>query len=151
MHGHAFRPFGGGISTTEVDDPHYDEGSCFDDEVVVDFPSVAPALERIRHSFLAEERAAAFDAAIRLSAQDAVNGVTVPLSVRIRRTCLDCGGRGGSWVESCGRCEGSGSELVPHQLQVTVPAGVVNGTSVHFIVTPPHHQPTRIQLHIGVD
>ena len=135
MNGHTFRPSDDGTLTAS-DDPQQDESRCFDDEVIVDFPSVAPAVDRIRQAFL--------------SSRDALEGVTVPLSVRVRRTCGESGGRGGNWVDACGRCEGSGHELVPHQLQVTVPAGVVDGTRVHFTVTPPHHQPTRIQLHIGV-
>lgn len=148
MSGHTFRPSGGML--TALDDPQQDESRCFDDEVIVDFPSVAPALDRIRQAFLADERMLQVQAAIQLSSRDALDGVTVPLSVRVPRTCADCGGRGGNWVDSCGRCEGSGNELVPHQLQVTVPAGVVDGTRVQFTVTPPHHQPTRVQLHIGV-
>ena len=149
MNGHTFRPSDDGTLTAS-DDPQQDESRCFDDEVIVDFPSVAPAVDRIRQAFLAEERARPLEAQIQLSSRDALEGVTVPLSVRVRRTCGECGGRGGNWVDACGRCEGSGHELVLHQLQVTVPAGVVDGTRVHFTVTPPHHQPTRIQLHIGV-
>lgn len=146
--GHTFRPSGGGILPAL--DAQHDESRCFDDEVIVDFPSVAPAVDRIRQAFLADERARPLEAAIQLSSRDALDGVTVPLSVPVRRTCAECGGRGGNWVDSCRRCEGSGNELVPHKLQVTVPAGVVDGTRVHFTVTPPHHHPTRIQLNIGV-
>ena len=146
--GHTFRPSGGGMLTAL--DVQQDESRCFDDEVIVDFPSVAPALDRIRQAFLADEHIRQVQAAIQLSSRDALDGVTVPLSVGVQQTCAECGGRGGNWVESCRRCDGSGNELVPHQLQVTVPAGVVDGTRVHFTVKPPHHQPTRIQLHIGV-
>jgi hypothetical protein len=150
MNGHTFRPSGDG-TLAAIDAAQQDESRCFDDDVIVDFPSVAPAVDRIRNAFLADERAMPLDAVIQLSSRDALEGVTVPLSVRVWRTCAECGGRGGNWVEACGRCQGIGSALVPHQLQVTVPAGVVDGTCVLFTVTPPHHQPTRIQLHIGVD
>ncbi len=149
MHGHMFRSFGG-MLTAAPDDARQDEDSCFDDEVIVDFPSVAPALDRMRQAFLAEEQAVPVRTAIQLTTRDALEGVTVPLSVRVRRTCDACGGRGESWTSACGRCDGSGSELVPHQLTVTVPAGVVNGTSVYFTVSPPHNPPTRIELRIAV-
>jgi len=43
MHGHTFRPFNGGMLTAAPDDARQDDGSCFADEVIVDFPSVAPA------------------------------------------------------------------------------------------------------------
>jgi hypothetical protein len=149
MHGHAFRPFGG-MLTTAPDDARQDETNCFADEVVIDFPSVAPALDRIRRAFLADEQAVSVHAAIQLSSRDAIEGVIVPLSVGVRRTCHECGGRGESWLAACRRCDGSGHEIVPHQLQVTVPAGVVDGTNVYFTVSPPHHPPTRIELRIAV-
>jgi hypothetical protein len=149
MHGHTFRPFGG-MLTAAPDDAQRNDANCFADEVIVDFPSVAPALDRIRRSFLAEEQALPFRTAIQLSSRDASEGVTIPLSVRVRRTCHECGGRGGNWSSACERCEGSGHELVPHHLQVTVPAGVVDGTSVHFTLEPPHNPPTRIELRIAV-
>jgi hypothetical protein len=138
------------MPTAAPDDAPPDEGKCFADEVVVDFPSVAPAVARIRRSFLAEEQGLPFRTAIQLSSRDAIEGVTVPLSVRVRRTCHQCGGRGGNWSSACGLCGGSGLELVPHHLQVTVPAGVVDGTSVYFTVEPPHNPPTRIELRIAV-
>jgi hypothetical protein len=149
MHGHMFRPLGGMLTTTP-DVARQDEDSCFADEVIVDFPSVAPALDRIRQSFLADEQAIPVQTAIQLSSRDALEGVKVPLSVRVRRTCDACGGRGESWTSACHRCDGSGSELVPHHLTVTVPAGVVDGTSVYFTVAPPHNPPTRIELRIAV-
>lgn len=136
--------------TTATDETRPDEARCFADEVIVDFPSVAPALNRMRQAFLADERARPAQAAIQLSSRDAFEGVTVPLSVSVRYTCLACGGRGESWTESCLRCKGSGHELVPHQLQVTVPAGVIDGTNVRFTVMTPHDQPTPVELRIAV-
>jgi hypothetical protein len=137
--------------TATIDERPGNEGRVFEDEVIVDFPSVATAVDRIRHAFLAEERASAsLQAAIELTCHDASAGVTVPLSVAVRRTCGACGGRGGSWCDACLRCAGTGAELVPHQLQVTVPAGVSDGTKIHFTVTPPDHHATRVQLRISV-
>ena len=67
MRGNTFRPFGHGhAGVIAAEDPRL-EVSCFADDVVIDFPSVAPAVDRIRRAFLAEDRPATFSAAIRLS------------------------------------------------------------------------------------
>ena len=131
------------------DEPR-DEASCLADEVVVDFPSVARAVDRIRSAFLAEERPAPLRAALHLTHRDARDGVTVPLDVPVRCTCRGCGGRGETWTEACPLCSGSGTELFRHQLQVTVPAGVSDGVRFHFQVSRRHHPPTRIELQIRV-
>ena len=123
---------------------------CFADEVVIDFPSVAPAVDRMRSAFVADERATALSAAIQLSRREARHGAVLPLQVPVRCTCHDCGGRGETWAEPCVRCEGSGSELKHHQLQVAVPAGVLDGTCFHFSVTPRYNPPTRVELRVLV-
>ena len=122
----------------------------FADEVVVDFPSVVPALDRIRRAFLADERPRPLSAALELTTRDALEGTTVPLSVPVRRTCRTCGGRGESWTECCVPCTGTGVEFIRQSLQVTVPAGVADGTTVHFTVMVPQQPPTRIELRIAV-
>ncbi len=151
MRGHTFRPFGGdSIAVMTGEDSRHD-GSCFADEVVVDFPSVAHAVDRMRTAFLADERPSAFSAAIRLTSREARDGVTMPVDVPVRCTCRGCGGRGETWTEQCQRCGGSGAEFFRHQLQVTVPAGVPDGARFHFAVTARHNPPTRIELRIHVD
>jgi len=151
MGGNTFRPFGGPqVAAIGNEDSHH-EVNCFADEVVIDFPSMAPAVDRIRSAFLAGERAAALDAAITLSPREAAAGAIVPLEVPVRCTCHYCGGRGESWAEPCPCCRGNGSELLHHQLRVSVPAGVIDGTRFRFTVTPRHHPPTRIELHIHVE
>lgn len=127
------------------------EADCFSDEVVIDFPSVAPAVDRIRRSFLAEERtAAALSATIQLSPREAKQGATVPLVVPVPCTCHACGGRGESWTEPCSRCQGSGAELRRHQLRVAVPAGVLDGARFKFTLAPRHDPPTRVELRVLV-
>jgi hypothetical protein len=104
----------------------------------------------MRSAFLADDREAPFSAAIRLTPRDAVDGVTLPLCVPVRRTCFGCGGRGESWTESCPRCEGSGAELFDCELHVKVPAGVTDGSRVQFTLVPPQSLPTRVELSIAV-
>jgi hypothetical protein len=148
MRGNTFRPFGHGhAGVIAAEDPRHDV-SCFADDVVIDFPSVAPAVDRIRRSFLAEDRPATFSAAIQLSRREAIAGATVPLEVPVRCVCSRCGGRGESWAESCARCRGQGMELLRHLLHVTVPAGVADGACFTFTVTPRNSPTTRIDLSV---
>jgi DnaJ-class molecular chaperone len=149
MGGNGFRPFGSGAVAVAGGDVRQD-ASCFADEVGIDFPSVSQAVDRMRRAFLADERGAALSAAIRLSVREACEGATVPLEVSLRCTCDRCGGRGETWAEPCRRCAGSGSEILRHQLQVSVPAGVIDGARFNFTVTPRHHPPTRIELRVLV-
>jgi hypothetical protein len=150
MRGNTFRPFGHGhAGVIAAEDPRLDV-SCFADDVVIDFPSVAPAVDRIRRAFLAEERPATFSAAIQLSRRDAVAGTTVPLEVPVRCMCSRCGGRGESWAEACVRCHGQGIELLRHLLQVTVPAGVSDGACFSFTITPRHSPSTRIEVFVAL-
>ena len=150
MGGNTFRPFGGGSVANCGGVDSRPDAVCFADEVVIDFPSVAPAVDRMRSAFLADERAAALSAAIRLSRREARDGAMVPLEVPVRCTCHECGGRGETWTEPCVRCQGSGTELRRHQLQVAVPAGVLDGTCFNFTVTPRHNPPTRVELRVLV-
>jgi hypothetical protein len=150
MGGRTFRPIGRGSSALFDGVDARPDAACFADEVVIDFPSVAPAVDRMRNAFLETERASALSAAIRLSALEARNGAMVPLEVPVRCTCHDCGGRGETWTEPCRRCQGSGTELRPHQLKVSLPAGVLDGTCFNFTVTPRHSPPTRVELRVLV-
>ena len=150
MGGNTFRPFGSGSVAIVGGTDSRSETSCFADEVVVDFPSVAPAVDRMRNAFLVDEQTAALSAAVRLSQREARDGTMVPLEVSVRCTCHDCGGRGETWTEPCVRCQGSGIEFRRHRLQVAVPAGVLDGTCFNFTVTPRHNPPTRVELRVLV-
>ena len=151
MRGNTFRPFGGNRLAVMTGDESRHGANCFADEVIVDFPSVAPAVDRVRSAFLSDERAEAHQATIELSAREAADGATRPLDVPVRCICAACGGRGESWTECCSRCAGSGIELLRHQLQVTLPPGVGDGARFHFTVTPRHNPSTRIELHVLVN
>ena len=150
MVGRIFRPFSEGSVTVGVGTDAGLEARCFADEVVVDFPSVAPAVDRMRSAFLVDERGRALRTAIRLTRREAHDGAMVPLKVSVRCTCPACGGRGEAWSERCGRCRGSGLEFRPQQLQVAVPAGVLDGACFNFTVTPRHNPPTCVELRVLV-
>jgi hypothetical protein len=126
------------------------EASPLYDEVAVDFPSMAPALDRIRRSFLADEHPTAIDTVLHVSRRAARQGATVPLDVAVWHTCARCGGRGESWTDRCPRCDGTGAELVKRPVRVTIPPGVADGARLHLTVTPRHSLPTRIDLRVRV-
>ena len=123
---------------------------CFADEVVIDFPSVALAVDRIRRGFLVDEPPPRWQTTVVVSASEARRGVTTPLEVPVRLTCYQCGGRGESWTERCPRCHGTGALLLHHVVQVTIPSGVIDGDRFYFSVVPRHHTPTRIELQVRV-
>ena len=149
MTGDAFRPLGGEpVALVATDDSRVDV-SCFADEVVIDFPSVALAVDRIRRGFLVDEPPR-WQATVFVSASEARRGVTTPIEVPVRLTCHQCGGRGESWTERCARCEGTGMLLLHHVVQVTIPAAVLDGDRFHFTVVPRHHASTRIELQVRI-
>lgn len=148
MSGHTSRPYGRAGFVLSDATEYRVEARCFSDEVIVDFPSVAPAVERMRRAFVADERAVSLRATIRLTAREARHGALVPLDVPVPCTCRQCGGRGETWTELCECCSGTGAELRRHQLRVTVPAGVSDGARFNFVLTPRHNPPTRVELRI---
>jgi hypothetical protein len=150
MRGRAFKRFDGEPVAMMAREELRQDANCFADEVTIDFPSVAPAIERMRRSFLSADLPQAVRATIELTDREARAGVTLPLDVPVHCTCTRCGGRGESWTERCAQCGGCGSELLRHAVQVTVPAGVRDGSRFCFSVTPRHNRSTRIELYVAV-
>jgi len=152
MSGDSFRlPGGDAIAVLGIEDAaRTTHADCFADEVVIDFPSVAPAVEKMRNAFVEGDQGATLGARVGLSAEQAACGVVIPLDVPLRTTCRTCGGRGETWTESCGTCSGTGTEVLRHQVNVSVPAGVTDGARFRFSVATRHDPPTRIELHIAI-
>jgi hypothetical protein len=151
MKGDTFRPRGGdAIAVLAADEAGRAHCDCFADEVVIDFPSVAPAVEKMRHAFVEGAQGTSLCARIDLSAKEAADGATRPLDVPVRTTCRTCGGRGETWSEPCTRCDASGIELLAHQVHVSIPAGVADGARFRFSVATRHDPPTHVELHVIV-
>jgi hypothetical protein len=140
---------GDAVVVRAADDPRYDS-RWFGDEVAIDFPSMAPAIDRIRSAFVAGEKSTPLMASLHVSRYEARRGATLPLDIPVCCVCRECGGRGESWTEPCVRCGGSGTETIRHQVHVSVPAGVPDGALFRFTVTPRHHPATRIELQVKV-
>jgi hypothetical protein len=149
MQGHTSRFDGDPVAVMTREDLRQD-ANWFADEVSIDFPSIAPVVERIRRSFLGDERPQALSVDVELTDREAASGVMLPISVPVHCTCTGCGGRGETWAERCPRCRGCGSELLRHPVHVTVPAGVRHGARFRFTVTPRHNRSTRIELRVVI-
>ena len=124
----------------------------FDDEVAIDFPSLHAAVERMRASFVAAssdgDGRRRLCAELILSPREAFDGVIVPLDVPIRRICLACGGRGETWPDPCGSCEGSGESLGRHPVRLVVPPRVQDGDRFALWVSAPYATPTRVEVRV---
>jgi hypothetical protein len=146
---HTFRARHGSSVAVHTGDEDRAAAGCFADEVVIDFPSPARAIDRMRHAFVGEDRAQ-LTADLRLSTREAGDGAVVPLHVPVPCTCRACGGRGEAWPDRCAHCAGSGVEVVHHEVDVSVPAGTREGDRFHFVVSARHDVSTRIELHVRI-
>ena len=120
------------------------------DEGAIDFPSIAPAIERIRASMVGEDHEWPLRAEISLSRREAFDGATVPMDVPLRRACPLCGGRGETWMEACRACAGTGESLFHHRVRLSVPPRVAHGARFRFRVSSPLAVPTRVEVHVAV-
>jgi hypothetical protein len=127
---------------------------CFADEIAIDFPSVEPAVERMRDAFLGERTGDGIDDVVRrdvqLSRREAWDGLVVPVDVPIRTLCRHCGGRGEIWTEPCHACLGAGATISRHLVRVTVPRGVSDGARFRFRVSSPGVDSVRVELRIAI-
>ncbi len=122
----------------------------FADEVAIDFPSARAALECLCRDGVDEDALPTVSAEIVLDRATAATGALVPLSLDVRHTCGDCGGRGEVWGERCATCQGSGHALSPLSIDVRVPRGAADGDAVRLVVTPRHGPPTRVDVRLAV-
>ena len=121
------------------------------DEIAIDFPSLDSVLERMRAAFFGGEgRPHPLSAELFLSLAEASRGVDVPLAVPVRSACPSCGGRGEIWMEPCVPCAGTGAAVLAHQVQITLPPGVRDGSRFRFSVTSPHLTPTIVEILVRV-
>ena len=127
---------------------------CFADEIAIDFPSVEPAVERMRDAFLGARPGRDEDDVLRrevvVTRREAWEGVVVPVEVPIAALCAECGGRGEVWTEPCGACQGAGASLQHHAVPVSVPPRVVDGARLRFRVTAPGATSVRVEVRVAV-
>ena len=128
--------------------------NCFADEIAIDFPSVEPAVERMRDAFLGERPAVGTDLVLRrevtMSRREAWDGLVVPIDVPIDALCRHCGGRGEVWTEPCAGCHGTGATLFHHAVRLAVPPGIADGACIRFRVSYPGAEPVRVEVRIAI-
>jgi hypothetical protein len=123
---------------------------CFADETAIDFPSVRPAVERMRDAFLGHREGDCLRAELSLSPREAMDGGLVPLQLPVRVTCPHCGGRGETWTEACSLCRGTGDSVFTQHVRVAIPPGVADGACVRFRVTSPDRSSVRVEVRIAI-
>ncbi len=125
--------------------------SCFADEIAIDFPSIGPAVDRVRETFVApDDHAAALATQVALTWRQASLGAIVPIELGLRGLCAGCGGRGESWAEPCSRCAGTGECAHTHHFRLALPPGVADGARYRFVVAPPAARMTRVEVTVSV-
>jgi molecular chaperone DnaJ len=130
--------------------PRVSRANCFADEVAIDFPSVSDLLDSMRHAFFGADALEELSAEVILTPLEAFQGTTVPMGIPVRQTCLQCGGRGETWQESCELCGGCGDLRTLHDVELRVPAGVRGGERFRFSVMPAGAPLTRVDIVISV-
>ena len=124
---------------------------CFADEIAIDFPSVGNVVDRMRTAFLGElAETGVLREEVWLSHREALAGHTVSLSVPVRITCPNCGGRGETWTESCALCRGTGESQFQQALRVSVPPRVADGACVRFRMKSPDAASIRVELRVAI-
>ena len=127
---------------------------CFADEIAIDFPSLEPAVERMRESFLGERTGAEIDDVVRLEVQvtrrDVRERTAVALEVPIRSVCRRCGGRGEVWTEPCDACGGAGVTVDQRIVRVPLPRGLADGGRFRVRVSSPGGDSVRLEIRIAI-
>ena len=146
-----FHPSSSEVTLVEVGSRAYASSvGCFTDEVAIDFPSVATAVERMQSAFVEEMLGPVFQVLVCLSPRQALDGAVVPIDIPISLTCRNCGGRGEIWAEPCPSCLSTGTEVRQHSVRVSIHAGVCDGEQFRFVVAMRHAPPTHVELHVTI-
>jgi hypothetical protein len=126
---------------------------CFADEIAIDFPSVEPAVERMRDAFGEHSPDPQDDVhrtELRVTPREASGGLVVPIEVPVQGLCRDCGGRGEVWAEACAACAGTGAWRANRSVRVSLPPGVRSGDRIRFRVLSPGGPAVRVEVRVAV-
>ena len=122
----------------------------FADEIAIDFPSVTPAVERMRDAFLGARRDDVLRADLSVTRREATGGLVIPIELPIPGTCEPCGGRGETWTERCDECHGTGASLFRHSVRLALPRGVADGARLRFRVSRPGAASVRVEVRVAI-
>jgi len=121
------------------------------DEIAIDFPSVAPLVDRMRDAFFSGDHIAQWSAYIELTRGEAIAGARVPIDVPHQRTCAACGGRGEIWTAGCDDCGGRGTTPGAHRVRLIVPPGIAHGARLTYQVRLPAGAAAMVAVSVGID
>ena len=93
-----------------------------DDEVAIDFPSIASLLDRMRDSFFGDAREAFLSAEVVVSPQEAFWGVLVPLMCRFGGPVRGAGAEARSGRRCASRAAAPARSATAHEMRLRVPA-----------------------------
>jgi hypothetical protein len=108
----------------------------FADEIDIDFPSIALAVDRVRETFAAVDESLAVVREVTLTSRQAFSGAVIPIELGLQRRC--------------GHCAGTGEREHPHHVHLAFPAGVSDGSRFRFVVAPPAVRTTLVEVTISV-
>ena len=123
---------------------------CLADDVDVDFPSVLTVLDSMRQSFFGGAARLESGPDVVITPQEAFWGAIVPLSVPVRRTCAECGGRGEVWSDWCVECAGIGDVPAFQALNLRIPPRVHDGRRLRFRLVVPGIRETLVEARIVI-
>jgi molecular chaperone DnaJ len=96
------------------------------------------------------ERIEALHMELMLTAEEARQGLVLPVRVPALRACMVCGGSGRQWAFLCLHCEGHGTVEDEVALALQIPAGVRTGSVLEILITDPDIRSLVLCLHVAV-
>lgn len=72
------------------------------------------------------------EAEISLTVEDVHKGVTRTITFNVTEACHECGGMGEIAGRTCSACRGAGAQVRPKSLDVNVPAGLRDGSTIRL-------------------
>jgi molecular chaperone DnaJ len=109
---------------------HGDRGSGFSDFFDLLFGSRGQGGQTTYQTRSAPQKGADQEVAIHLTLEEAFAGTQRQFELAVREPCATCGGTGINGRGPCQSCGGSGSSPRRSKIEVTIPAGVRNGSRV---------------------
>ena len=126
---------------------------CFADEIAIDFPSVEPAVERMRDAFLGErpDDDDVLRREVRVSRREAWDGLVGADRRADSRACAGTAAAAAKSGPSRARdCHGTGAALLHHAVRLTLPPGVADGARFRFRVSSPGAEPVRVEVRVAI-
>jgi molecular chaperone DnaJ len=117
-------------------------------------PAFASLGERIRRRVIEEAEwdtpCEGLDVGILLSAQEAMTGGTLAVTIPVYYPCSACRGAGRTWSHVCSSCHGQGFLQEPETLRVSIPSMVQDGTLLEVPVRGLGIHNFYVRLHLRV-